>query len=424
MRSKFYQIIESPKKAMSVIFLVAFCARFLLGILTKFDHYSLGDNTHRYDILSKQILSGNWDFDIVAYIISPGYPLFISIFRYYLGVDLGFEVAMWLQVITICISAIYLYKLSLMLFKDKKVAFITGICYAFYPMTLYHNWQSAQESLFQPFMIFFLYQYAKLWLNECKSLKQALIVGIWLTLTFQVKSHILVATPIMFLIHLLHYKRFGIRAIQSIIVIGASSFILSLPWTIYNYQKHDVFVVSSYGTPTLFRFGNNWSHYYNVVDESKIEIENTTILFDKEFNDPKYGFINQLPIKERTAMQGKAAFDWIYQNPIKFLRIKWHGFYSYFMPGVSYGHHANWIWLISFIASLPFFLFGFIGLLKTFIKEKERHIWVYPFFLCMLLFYIIFVPLSRFRSVTIEPILIMYACYQISYYYSGWRIKN
>ena len=108
------------------------------------------------------------------------------------------------------------------------------------------------------------------------------------------------------------------------------------------------------------------------------------------------------------------AITWIKENPTKFVNLKIKNFLLLFRPGVSSKHYDFKSWILSLLISLPLYLFASFGLFFSIKSNWKRHIWFLSLVLSMVLFSVIWYVQNRFRTITIEPFMSIYAAYFVS----------
>jgi len=351
-------------------------------------------------------MTGHANMDIIAYLTAPLYPYTLALFKWLAGS--GWEtVTIAYQFILVAISAVFLFKLSLVLFKEKALATLAAFIYICYPLTLWYNFTIVQETSFQGYFIIALYYYIKL-LNQAL-IKDSFLSGFFFTLAMLTKSHIVMLLPI-FLIILILNKQFKNGAIFL-----STLLLMSLPHGLINYKQHGVFTLSSQGNAALFLLGHSDQTYPCLVSRAgsmgdfSAEGCNPDFVFNVDYADPKLGYINRLSVKERNTTRFKLALDWIKSNPRKFIHLKLIGLQRFMMPGLDYRQYKFSYWILSFIAGLLIYLPGYFVLFKNISFKANAHWVMLSLILVSAVVFIVFFPINRFRVITMEPLLCVYA---------------
>lgn len=396
-----------------LIFGVFLISRFAFKYISGYDHFELFLDSERYDYYSSQILSGNFNLDHTAFILAPLYPYFLAGVKWIFGMQWQFF-AMLIQFVLVSISGIYIFKITNLLFKSEKIAWVATGAYCLFPMTLWYNFTFTQETLFQALFIFAIYHLLRLLQGKASSL---VFSATFFSLAFLTKSHILLFSPFIVLLLLLSkFYNLNKKILYSLAYAGIC-FAFTLPYGLYNLKTNEVYALSSYGMGTFFHISNSEYTYREVFNPAPLGSEASkygtylAFAFDKDFEYQGYGKVNQLPILERQRIHKELAMKWIQNHPGDFLRLKWFSFYRFFMPGLSRQHHSTLQWLASFLLSLPVYLLGYWGIFQALKKDYRKHLWIALLMFTVLFFFVVFSPVSRFRTVTLEPFYIVYAAF-------------
>jgi hypothetical protein len=401
-----------------ILFLATFISRIVFKLLSGYDNFELFGDSVRYDILSDRILDLNYDLDFIAFIISPLYPYTLAFIKWFAGANWEI-VAVTFQFLLVSLSTVYLVKLSFLLFSDKFLSLVTGVIYIFYPMTLFYNFTLSQETTFQSYFIIFMYYFvAYLKLGDKSSL---ILSGVFYAFAFLTKSHILLFAP--FIAVMMVYQNdsvYGLRKrVKDLILFGTICFIFTLPDGIHNYKIHGLYTFSGVGVKTFFYNGNSQENYDFVFHNKGInDDQEMSFIFDTTYVYEGLGKVNALPYKIKQDVHFAMAKNWIISNPWKFLRLKWFSMVRFFTPGVSYSKYNTALWVMSFLSSAVIFLAAYLALIKIFIhKEVHSHLYIFFLITTMLIFYLIFMPQTRFRVISLEPFYIIYAAYFLTTQY-------
>ena len=397
-----------------ILFITTILSRLLFKYFSGYDNFQLFGDSVRYDILSDRIIDGCHDLDFTAFIISPLYPYTLALIKliftsYWQDWAVGF------QFIMVSVSVVFLAKLSYLLFENKNVSILSGIIYMLYPMTMFYNYTLSQETTFQSYFIiciFYLVKYLKF--EKTKSL---IVSAIFYSLSFLTKSHILLFAPfiVLLILSVKNGKNSTGLNFKKVFIYGLVCFLLTLPDGIKNYNLHGVYTFSGTGAKTFFHNGNSQENYnfvfYNVGLNDDQEL---AYIFDCSYVYPKYGKVNALPHKQKQDIHLQMAIKWIKENPIDFIYLKLYSFGRFFTPGISKNKYNSNIWLLSLMSSSPIFIFAYLGLYRILKTDYYKHLYVFYLITVMFIFYMVFMPQTRFRVITLEPFYIIYASYFIA----------
>lgn len=402
-----------------MIFLFSFIVRvifiFIFGIE---DNYSKQPDSRMLLLLADQIIDGNYNLDIGRFIVSPLYPYFLASIKVVFGENWNFVTSV-IQLSFASFSVVLIYKISKLLFSES-VSKLSAIIYSVFPMTLWYTNTFSQESLFQCFLITFLFFFIKSISVQRSKYQNCFLAALFFSLAFLSKSHILLYSifiPFIYLVTIKPRKKMVLlTALFTVISIAAT-----VPFGLYNYKINDLYVLSSNGAKYQFYLGNTEAGYITVVSPPKKGTSDYKKMKDINVyagyfngNQQLYDDILKMPQKDKQDIFFFEAITWIKENPTKFVKLKIKNFLLLFRPGVSSKHYEFNSWLFSFLISLPLYLFSLFGVFFSMKSDWKRHIWFLNLILSMVLFSVIWYVQNRFRTITIEPFMSIYAAYFIS----------
>lgn len=361
-------------------------------------------------LLSQNILEGDFNLDIGRFIVSPLYPFLISGFK---SIFANWELSLFLfQLIYSSFSSVLIYKIGVILF-DKIGAKLGAFIYTVFPLTFWYVNTFSQETLFQCLLITFFYFFIKSLKNG--KIRDVIFSGIFYSLAFLTKSHILIFSVFIPVLYWLNTKNFRIT-VKSTFTIGFVSLFFTLPFGLFNYINNGIYVLSSNGALYQFYLGNSNAGYVTIAappgqgtdDFKKIQNINVTAGY---FNGhPKYyDSLLKLPQDIKQNLFFKESLKWIENNPKKFLHLKFKNLISFITPGISYHHYPLKFWALSLILSLPIYFLSILGILIGTRSSKSLHQWIIYLIVTMTLFSLVWYTQNRFRTITLEPFLCLYA---------------
>ena len=400
----------SPIKINLIIFLSFFLVRYFFLIFGNYDNYELQPDSYWYSDQSDEVLKGNFNLLRPLFITSPFFTYYQAIIKLIFG-DYWEIILEFSQVSIASISAIYFYRLGLILFKNKKVSFFALTIFCFYPFTFWYVGAFTQDIWFQSFLIIFMF-YFSMYLKNF-NIKNLIFSAIIFSITFLTKSHILIFSVfIPLVIFFIKYNELK-KKILHIILFTSICLICTLPYGLYNLKVNGVYVFSSNGFGGLFILGHNEDAYVNHIKTPKIDSDEA-----KRLKSVDYRILNSLESKILESSPSEAqkiyfneGLKWIKDNPKKSKELLIFNFKRFFTPGL----HKSWYnyntWLLSVILSSPVMIFGYLGLLMVLLNNFNRYSWILYLFLSLLLFSLIFYYQGRFKVITLEPILILLSAY-------------
>lgn len=388
------------------IFLACLVTRILFKVISKYDNFQLFIDSHRYDNLSTKILGGDTNMDIVAYLSAPLYPYTLALFKF-INNEQWQLIAVGYQFTLVALSAVYIYKITKLLFRSETTATLAAIIYIFYPMTFWLNFTLTQETSFQCYFVFFCYYFLKT-LSQPDT-KTTLLAGTFFALSLLTKSHILMLVPFVILIFV--FQKYYKQAILFISFV----FLCTIPHGLKNYFEHGVYTFSSHGNASLFLLGHSDQTYPCLLERAGEMDEfsalgcDPSFVFDRSYEFAEYGKVNSLSVKERNSVRMQIAFDWIKDNPKKFIELKLFGFKRFLMPGLDYLQYKFSYWILSFISGLLLYIPAYVVLFKQLKDKPYLHLLMLSLIIVSSAVFIVFFPINRFRVITMEPLLCVYA---------------
>ena len=417
-----FKKLSSINYHLSSIFIISLIVRLIYCFAMPIFPVRLDEQ--RYDILSNQIINGNYNLDAISFICAPLIPFFIALIKC-ISINYWQEIMLVFQCFLSALSVVYLFKLTDLLFKNKQISAIAAWFYCFYPMTFYYVKNIGQETVYQSFLIMSIYFLIKLIESENK--RDLIISAILFSLCFLTKGIILFWSPFI-VFFIFKIKAFDKRQkfINSLIF-SSLCLLFTMPFGFYNLQKHGVYTFSSDGLPTYFWFGNSEFGYhqdylgtiYNANSNNEIK-DTAKLIYDMSppnVSMETYQKALQLyPLEqERQAIFKRNALNWIKNNPERFVELKINGVIRFVVPSVNYKIYPLSIWLLSLIIFVPFYFLAYWGILKSIKIDFEKHNWVLTLFLAMFVFSTLFAFGTRFKTITLEPFYIIYAAFSVYY---------
>lgn len=401
-----------------LLFLCCFISRVLFKLLSGYNNFELFTDSIRYDNLSNEIIAGQANMDIVAYLSAPLYSYTLALIKLLTGENWQFTAVAY-QFTLVSISAVYIYKISFSLFNNKHLATFASLAYIFYPLTLWYNFTLTQETSFQSFLIialFYLLQAAK-----HHDFKHIIKGAVFYSLALLTKSHIILLLPFIILV-LVIGKRF-----KQIVILLTILFIATLPHGLTNYNKHGVYTLSSHGNASFFLLAHSDQTYPCLLKSAGDKKEfssggcDPTFVFDINYDFVGHGKVNALSVAERNKKRFELAFNWILDNPNKFIELKIFGLKRFILPGLDWYQFKFSFWLVSLLIGLLIYIPGYWALYKGLRSNWQNHIFMLALILICAAIFIVFFPVNRFRVITMEPLLIVYAT---SFYFKLWQNRK
>ncbi len=387
------------------VFFLCLLVRVLFKVISGYDNFELFGDSYRYDNLSQQIVGGNYNLDIIAYISAPLYPYTLALCKW-ISIGHWQEIAVGFQFLLIGLSSVCIYKIAYLLFQKRALSLMTGLIYIFYPLTLWYNFTLTQETSFQAYFIFFIYFFL-VHLRSDRS-RDTILASCFFSLALLTKSHVIILIPFLL------WMMYKTTSPKNILLFLICVFVFVLPHGLVNKRIHNVFTISSHGNASLFLLGHSdetYSCFTNperVGDNNVARICDPSFVFDKEYVFAGYGKVNAGSPRIRNEMRLKIALNWIVDNPKKFFALKFFALKRYLLPGLDWQYYSRPVWLISFVSGLLLYLPAYV-FLWVHRRQWKKHALLLSLIVTIAIIFFVFFPINRFRVITLEPLLAVYA---------------
>lgn len=400
---------------------------FTISLLIRLIYCFLIPNTvrldeQRYDILSNQIINGNYDLDAISFICAPFIPYCLTLIKC-ISINYWQPLFFIFQCFLTALSVVYLFKLTDLLFKNKQIATIAAWFYCFYPMTFYYVKNIGQESTYQSCLIISIYFLIKFSVLKLK--RDLIISAIVFSICFLTKGIILFWSPFI-VFFLFSIKSINLKEkISNSIVFSAICLLFTLPNGLFNLQKHNVYTFSSDGLAHYFWFGNSEFAYQRDVLGTINYSNKTTEIKDTakwiyDMSPPNVSMeiyekaFQLFPSEQaRQTIFKRNAFNWIHNNPKRFIELKIHCCIRFFLCGLNYKIYPLSKWALSVAIFLPLYALAYWGMFQSLKNDFDKHNWMLTLFITMFLFSMVYTFESRFRTTTLEPFYIIYAAFSV-----------
>lgn len=221
----------------------------------------------------------------------PGYSFFIGIFYFLSGQnwDLAYRLIAWVQILLDIFSILLVYKISLKIFTNIKIANIASLLYAFYPFIIVWNPVVYSDFMGVFFMILCLYffVYTDIKFNYFLS-------GIFLSLAILNRPQIILLAPVFFiylLIENVHSPKFFIK---KSFFLGLALLLIYGAWPIRNYVNYKKIILTQ-EVKAFRNYDIDLVAYRQYVYSVKTEMEPqfSYLLNNQKVIFPKQAYINK-----------------------------------------------------------------------------------------------------------------------------------
>ena len=312
----------------------------------------------------------------------PGYPFILMIS------NILFNNHYILDLLLSSFFPIIIYFLSLSIFKKKKIALITSLITAFYPMNIFYSFAGLSENSF----VFFIYLSFLFFYN-----KKYYSSFFFLILATYIRPVSEFFIPIL-IMHIMLNEKNNIKQITLISLKFAFLYcVFFSPWWIYNYNKYDTFVRTTLGTGQVLYLGNNKD---NLTGGNNIGVDG---------NFEKFQNITDPIQKNKVILNETVKF--ILDNPLKFINLSFKKFIRYWnvFPNNENLKSNKLFKYVIFLSFFPILTMFCIYIFKNYKKRSfQNSSLLFLFVLYMTAIHVITISSLRYRY-PIEPILIIFA---------------
>lgn len=421
------EIFQNKKKSIIFFFLTGILVRIVYYLVTYSDSYILMPDSHSYDKISIALLSGDFNFDRDNFIAAPLLPFLLFVLKSIFASN-WIHALIILQIIVSSATVYYVWQLSELLFSNRRISLIVSAFYTLYPPLFYFIHSIAQETLFLFFLNAFAFYFVRyLYRSERKD---NILAALFFTATYLTKSFISLYVPFMVLLVLLQCRQISIpKRMVSLVQFYLIVLVLVIPVGINNYNHHKVFVTSSNGGGVVFFAANCELNYIDLTNTPSggtkpYEYGKAPIMTFDFFPNPTYDSIMALPVKVKQDAFWHAGFEWIKENPGKFLKIRVLNFVRLIIPGNSWNRYPFRLWFASFIFGLPLFLLGYTGLFLAIKENWKKHLWILAYLASISVMHIMFIFTNRYRTYTFDLFYGMYAAYALDFLLTKLRKRR
>lgn len=380
--SIYSKILLSLKSAGPVLFSTAFITRVIFL-------FYLPDNTfpdsQTYINSGKDLFStGVIKFDNVM----PIYPIYTVL--------IGSEWAIkFVDVIISSVNVLLIYKLSDLLYSNKKLSLISGFIAAFYPFFVFYSVSVLTETLY---IFFLLIVFISLYSKRFVRASFFIVLSILLRPIFD-----LLSIPLIIFFSYFYYNSGILTTVRRVAYYILIYILMMLPWWIHQYSKYGEFVRLNLGDGIVLYSGNN-----------PLNKSGGGVLDPIKGPDMDMSYFDSIdnPIEKNRQMKSK-ALNYIKSNPTHFIKMMGIKFIRFWRLWPYSPQYEKPLYMVASIFSYGICLLlsvGFLFIIKYNEFKKITPILMIISYLCLI--HMVTISSIRYR-LPIEPFLIIFASYFI-----------
>jgi hypothetical protein len=381
-----------------------------MKILTKFFYFpgSFVDS-ETYLKAGKDLISFGF---IYSENVMPLYPLIV----YFSNLTIGI---INLNILFSCLNIFLIYQIAELIFKEKFISSLAAFWMAFHPFNIFYSLTGLTETFFVFLILLsFYYIHKGSYINSSFTF----VLSVLVKPLFEIIAPILI-----FLYSYCFGKKKFLSSIKFFFYYIIIYFFLMSPWWISQFKKYGYFVRTNFSSSLVLYAGNNeLNNSGGGVIHDKIQ-DLDIIETREDYNFDKFQGMIGFRIKDsntwpyldggtqayltRHQVLTKAALEYIFNNPIRFIELSWVKFKRFWRIIPYTKEHQSFLKnLISISSLLPIYIFGLLGIYKIIIN---RIYIMFPIiFFCFFTNLIHVITISSFRyRFPIEALLILIASY-------------
>ncbi len=421
------ETIKSNKKILFYIFIAAFLLRaiYLLFLMSVAFDINVLNQDFEYGIIARSLIAGKgystpiieqsgWqepkkELNInrpTAYHL-PFYPIMLAMIYYFVKNPLSILIVMCIQVVFASATCIVIYLIALKLFINQRIAIIAGCIMILYPTSIAYVARLVPETILT-FWLSLAVLYLLL-LKDNPSYRNSLITGALIGVTLLTTNVVVPMIPFIFMWLLISLTIAWEKRFKIIMLTMITAFIIVSPWIIRNYIVFKEFPLMKTTMGLNFWLGNNpkaTGTFYLQSGEIMDSILPKVFYEGYKFSET-----------EQDKQLYYEAMAYIKKNPVHFVRLflKKIFYFTWFPPDNLLTKEAK---LHRKLIKLPY---GFIliscifGVILSLRKYPKGVFLIFSIILSETLLFAIFVVGHPRYRMTIEPYIIIFSSYTISF---------
>ena len=306
-----------------------------------------------------------------------------------------------MQSLMLILQAFLIYKISLIIFKKSKVAFLSFIIMLFYPFFIYYQALLLSETLFTTILILSFYFMYKWYESGFIINKYFILTNVFLTFTIYSKGTLSILPPLLISIFYL-LNTYNIKIFIKYFIYSILIYILIMSvWWLRNYYIFDKFIAFTTSSSMNLYLGANKNNKFGGI--------NGRTNMEPEFRKRMNSLNNEL---RKSDEYKKRALEFILNNKDRYVELMWlkfKRFYSFTFNADRYNKvYYN---LLSIFSYGLVFIFALTTVILM-IKEWKKMSAIYILILYFTLIHILYIASIRYRF-PIEHFLILLGAYSM-----------
>ncbi|MHB8134434.1 MAG: glycosyltransferase family 39 protein [Anaerolineaceae bacterium] len=261
------------------------------------------------------------------------------------------------------LQPLLLYKISKIIFPEISGLFSAGWI-AIYPYLIYYSAALMTESWFTTVVLAVFWSAIRLKPTQTTT-SYYLVLGVLSGTAILLRQVFMLFVPFLFLWILWNQRNSGLlKSIKNLVVSGLIIFIMILPFTIFNYQRFDRFVLLNTNAGFAFFWSNNPIYGTQFVGILPEEMGNYLMMLPVELKG-----LDEASLDSELLKRG---LNFVFENPGTYalLSLSRIPILFDFLPSQDSSLLSNITRVTSFGFALPFMVFGIWLSIKSILKSK------------------------------------------------------
>lgn len=294
---------------------------------------------------------------------APLYPFFLAVL-YKISFQ-NFLLVKITQALIDVLTCYFIMRIAENIF-DKRTGYIAFTLAAINPFFIYSAGFLQTETLF---MFLFITSIFLLVLFDRTNLKRHLVLSAFLlALSALTRPITVLFAPAVFIYFFLRSKK---DCIKNITIFMICFVCIIMPWTIRNYKVYKEFIPINNAGGLTFYAGNNELLVKILSSKTKLEYQRYTKEFLAYFNNLE-NEMKDLPNSEMQNKLYKLSFDFIRDNPKKWIWLRWKNLLELWRPYLNPFVYSREKVILSFIYLFPVIFLGLFEIVRQFLIKKTR----------------------------------------------------
>lgn len=394
MIKKIKEILNSQDKFLIFIFILSLLIRLSYVIPLNPDKLSPDAydwmNT-AWQVVTEGTYGGTWR--------PPGYITYLAGVFFIFGKSI--LAARILNALLGSLTCVFLYFIGQKIFSSS-VGRLAAFLLTFYPYLIAYTGDLISET-FLTFIIALAILYV-LKTSEKPCIKNIILTGIFIGYAGLTKS-----TVLPFFLFACAWLWWATKSFKTGFFVGIVTLLTIAPWTLRNYLYYNKDYIMPVSTPWYSFYGSSQDGALLMESQGEIDTPQTQDKIPQGAIPEDWEYISNLPLPERDRICKQKAFEWIRNNPDKYIWLLYKRFIHFWRlyPMMAY----RWQKRLAMVTSGIYIPLCIVGIFLS-LKNLRKTSLLLGLFVFYTLVHIFFVVTLRYR-IPIDPYIIIFASFTL-----------